>query len=216
MISGGRSSNSNSVTDFYSLPFDVSWEPDLWGKIRNAINQAQYETQLSAADLENERLTEQSALAVYYFQLHGQDSLQKLYNDTIALDRKQLAYTQTQFNTGIGTQISVVEAQNALDTAIAAAAGVGVTRAQDEHAIAVLIGKNPSQFSLPVRPLLAEPPEIPIGVPSQLLHRRPDIAAAERAMAAANARSASAMPLIIRRSRSAPMRGSRAMHSRPC
>jgi NodT family efflux transporter outer membrane factor (OMF) lipoprotein len=184
---GSSGNNGNSISTFASLPFDVSWEPDLWGKIRYAINQAQYDTQLSAADLENERLTEQSALAVYFFELRGQDALQKLYNDTIAADKKMLAYTKTQFETGIGTQISVVEAQNTLDTAIAAAAGIGVARAQDEHAIAVLIGKSPSQFSMPVRPLLAEPPEIPIGVPSQLLQRRPDVASAERAMAAANA-----------------------------
>jgi NodT family efflux transporter outer membrane factor (OMF) lipoprotein len=187
VVSGSGRSNGDTVQTFASLPFDVTWEPDLWGKIRSAINQATYNTQLSAADLENERLTEESSLAVYFFQLRGQDSLQGLFNDTIAADRKQLAYTQAQFDTGVGDQSAVAQAQTTLQSAIADAAGVGVNRAEYEHAIAVLIGKNPSQFSLPVMPLKTVPPAIPIGVPSQLLERRPDIAAAERTMAAANA-----------------------------
>jgi NodT family efflux transporter outer membrane factor (OMF) lipoprotein len=186
-VVGSSSDSGDKITTFASLPFDVSWEPDLWGKIRSAINQATYNTQLSAADLENERLTEESSLAVFFFELRGQDALQKLFDDTIEADRKSLAYTQAQFETGVGAQAAVVEAQTTLQSAIAAGAGVGVERAQFEHAIAVLIGKNPSQFSLPVKPLLTVPPEIPIGVPSQLLERRPDISAAERAMAAANA-----------------------------
>jgi NodT family efflux transporter outer membrane factor (OMF) lipoprotein len=177
----------NNVTTFTSLPFDVSWEPDLWGRVRSAVNQAVYNSQLSAADLENEKLTEQSSLAAYLFEIRGQDVLQKIYNDTIAADKKSLDYTRAQFETGVGDQISVVEAQTTLQTAIAAAANVGVLRAQYEHAIAVLIGKNPTEFSIPVKPLMTAPPPIPIGVPSQLLQRRPDVAAAERLMAAQNA-----------------------------
>ncbi len=106
---------------------------------------------------------------------------------TIADDQKALDYTQAQYETGVGQQISVVEAQNTLQNAQAALTNVGVARAQYEHAIAVLIGTNPSQFSIPVRPLKAAPPAVPVGVPSQLLERRPDIAATERTMASANA-----------------------------
>jgi len=166
---------------------DVSWEPDLWGKVRNAVRAAQYNAQLSAADLENERLSEQASLATFFFQLRGQDTLQKLFNDTIVADQKALDYTRAQFNTGISDQIAVVEATNTLQNAQATATNLGVARAQYEHAIAVLVGKVASNFSIPVRVLKATPPPIPIGVPSQLLERRPDVAASERAMAAANA-----------------------------
>jgi len=165
----------------------LSWEPDLWGKIRNTVRASQYNAQISAADLENERLTEQTSLAVFYFQIRGQDTLQKLLDDTIAADKKALDYNKAQFATGITGKISVVEAQNTLENAQAAATNIGVARAQFEHAIAVLVGKLPSNFSIPVKVLTTEPPPIPLGLPSQLLERRPDIAAAERAMAAANA-----------------------------
>jgi len=166
---------------------DLSWEPDLWGKVRNAIRNAQYNAQLSAADLENERLTEQTALAVFYFQIRGQDSLQKLFNDTVVADKKALDYNKAQFDTGITDKISVVEAENTLQNVEAAATNIGVARAQYEHAIAVLTGRVASNFSIPVQTLKNTPPSIPTGFPSQLLERRPDIAAAERAMAAANA-----------------------------
>ena len=177
----------NQTTNLTTLPLDVSWEPDLWGKVRNTIREQQYAAQLSAADLENERLTEQADLAITFFEIRGQDGLQALYNQTIEADKKALDYTQAQYDTGVGDRISVVEAQNTLQNAQAAATNLGVARAQFEHAIAVLIGTNASGFSIPVRVLDAVPPPIPIGVPSQLLERRPDIAAAERNMAAANA-----------------------------
>ncbi|HEX3571509.1 MAG TPA: efflux transporter outer membrane subunit [Acidobacteriaceae bacterium] len=178
---------TSRVSGNYSLPFDVSWEPDLWGRIRNTIREQQYAAQVSEADLENERLTEQASLAIFFFQLRGQDALLALLNQTIADFQKTLDYTRAQYETGVGTQISVVEAQNSLQNAQASATNVGVARAQYEHAIAVLIGANPSTFSVPVRPLNATPPAIPLGMPSQLLERRPDIAAAERTMAQANA-----------------------------
>jgi NodT family efflux transporter outer membrane factor (OMF) lipoprotein len=122
-----------------------------------------------------------------YFQIRGQDALEKLLTDTIKLDQQSLDYTRAQFETGLTDQISVIEAQTTLQSAQAAATNVGVLRAQYEHAIAVLIGKNPSQFSIAVKPSLTTPPPIPVGVPSQLLQRRPDVAGAERSMAAANA-----------------------------
>ena len=166
---------------------NVSWEPDLWGKVRNAVRSAQYSAQLSAADLENERLTEQADLATFFFEIRGQDALIKLFNDTIVADQKALDYNRAQYDTGITDQISVVEAENTLQNAQATATNLGVARAQFEHAIAVLIGRVASNFSIPVEVLNAAPPPIPIGVPSQLIERRPDVAASERAMASANA-----------------------------
>jgi len=191
-LAGSNSTNnsqgtSGNTSNFATVPFDASWEPDLWGKIRNTINSAAYNSQMSAADLENERLTEQSSLATFFFEIRGQDALEKLYHDTIVFDRQQVDYTRAQYDTGVGDQISVIEAQNTLLSAEAAATNLGVARAQYEHAIAVLIGKSPSQFTIPVKPSVTAPPPIPIGVPSQLLERRPDVAAAERLMAAANA-----------------------------
>jgi NodT family efflux transporter outer membrane factor (OMF) lipoprotein len=173
--------------NLFELPVDASWVPDLWGKVHNEIREAQYNAQLSAADLENEKLTEQATLAMTFFEIRGQDALANVYNQTIAEDQKSLDYTRAQYETGVGTEISVVEAENTLQNAQAAATNLGVARAQYEHAIAMLIGSDASTFSIPVKALNATPPAIPIGVPSQLLERRPDIAGAERTMAAANA-----------------------------
>ena len=133
------------------LGLDVSWEPDLWGKVRNAVHAAQYNAQLSAADLENVRLSEQASLAMLFFQIRGQDALQRLYNDTIVEDKKALDYNRAQYETGITDQISVVEATNTLQNAQATATNIGVARAQFEHAIAVLVGKVASNFSIPVK-----------------------------------------------------------------
>ena len=170
-----------------SLPLDLSWEPDLWGRVRNTIRANQYAAQLSAADLENERLTEQALLAETFFEIRGQDELQRIYNDTVAADQKTLDLTKALYDTGVNNQISVVEALNTLQNAQAASAGIATARAQYEHAIAVLIGTNPSSFSILAKPKVVTPPPIPVGMPSQLLERRPDIAAAERNMASANA-----------------------------
>jgi NodT family efflux transporter outer membrane factor (OMF) lipoprotein len=126
-------------------------------------------------------------LAIYFFELRGQDALQKVLDETVASDEESLKLTTARYETGVDDKISVVEAQNTLDNAIAASTNLGIARAQYEHAIAVLIGTVASAFSVPVKPLAAAPPVLPIGVPSQLLERRPDIAASERAMAAANA-----------------------------
>jgi len=185
--SSSVATNTGQESTLWSAPLDISWEPDLWGKIRNYVKEEQAAAQLSAADLENERLTEQASLAEYFFEVRGQDALIKIYNDTVDADKKSLAYTQAQYDTGVGDQISVVEAQNTLQTAQATATNLGVARAQYEHAIAVLIGKNASDFSIPVKPLLTAPPPIPLGMPSELIQRRPDVAAAERTMASANA-----------------------------
>ncbi|HEY0264554.1 MAG TPA: efflux transporter outer membrane subunit [Granulicella sp.] len=181
------SGGSNKTTSVGSVPFSASWEPDLWGRVRNTIRENQYNAQLSAADLENERLTEQASLAAFFFELRGQDALRHIYDETIAADKQALEYNQAQYEFGITDKISVVEAQNTLQNAMAASLNLGVARAQYQHAIAMLIGVNPSSFTVPERAVLRTAPPLPIGIPSQLLQRRPDIAAAERQMAAGNA-----------------------------
>lgn len=179
--------NAGQTSTLISLPVNVSWVPDLWGKIRNEVREAQYGAQVSAADLENERLTEEASLAEFYFEIRGQDALQKILNDTVAADQKSLDLTQTLYDTGIDDYISVVEAKTTLQSAQAAATNLGIARAQYEHAIAVLVGRVASDFSVPVAPLLRAPPPIPVGVPGELLQRRPDVAAAERTLAEENA-----------------------------
>jgi len=151
------------------------------------VRQAQYSAQLSAADLENERLTEQASLATFFFELRGQDALQQILDNTVAADQKSLDLTRALVETGISDQIALIQAESTLEIAQSQATNLGVARAQYEHAIAVLIGKAASEFSIPVKPVLSTPPPIPVGLPSQLLERRPDIAASERTLAAANA-----------------------------
>lgn len=183
----GAGSTGGQQSQLFSLPFDVSWEPDLWEKVRNTVRANQYNAQLSAADLENERLTEQASLAQYFFEIRGQDALQKLLNDTVEADKKALESERARYDTGVDDQISLVEAQTTLESAESAAINIGIARAQYEHAIAMLVGKPASTFSIPVKPITSAPPPIPVGLPSQLLERRPDVAAAERSMASANA-----------------------------
>ena len=183
----GTSTSGNTTYSDFSLPFDVSWEPDLWGRVRNTVREYQNAAQVSAADLENERLTEQADLAAYYFELRGQDALQDLYNRTVEADRKSLELTRALFETGIDNEEDVAEAEVTLKNAEAVATGIATNRALYEHAIATLIGKPASSFSMPVKLLNTPVPAIPVGIPSQLLQRRPDIAAAERTMAEANA-----------------------------
>ncbi|MGA2348532.1 MAG: efflux transporter outer membrane subunit [Candidatus Sulfotelmatobacter sp.] len=185
--STGTTASPQLQSTLYSLPLEASWEPDLWGKVRNTVHQAQYAAQVSAADLENERLTEQAGLAEYFFEIRGQDQLQRIFDDTVAADQKAYDLTRALYEAGIDDQISVVEAETTLQSAQAGATNVGIARAQYEHAIAVLIGKAASSFSIPVKPMTVAPPPIPVGMPSELLERRPDVAAAERTMAQANA-----------------------------
>ncbi len=180
-------STSGTTSTVISLPFDVSWEPDLWGRISSQVHEFQAAAQVSAADLENERLTEQADLAEYYFELRGQDALQDVYNQTVIADQKTVDLTKALYETGIDDEASLVEAEATLQGAQEAAAGVATNRAIYEHAIATLIGKPASSFSLPVRNLSTPIPPIPVGVPSELLERRPDIAAAERTLNEANA-----------------------------
>ncbi len=183
----GEATNRGSFSTIWSAPLDISWAPDLWGRIRNTIRQDEYTAQVSAADLENEQLTEQAALAEAYFELRGEDALQKVLNSIVAADRASLKITQGLYETGVDNRISVVQAESTLHSAEAQAVALAAPRAVYEHAIATLIGKPATDFHVAVGPAVLTPPPIPIGVPSQLLQRRPDIAAAERTMAAANA-----------------------------
>ena len=185
--SSGVASTSGTTSTVLSLPFDISWEPDLWGRISSQIHEYQYAAQVSAADLENERLTEQASLAEYYFELRGQDALQDIYNRTVEADQKIVDLTKALYETGIDDEESVVQAESTLQAAQVTAAGTATNRAIYEHAIATLIGKPASSFSLPVKQLTTPVPAIPVGMPSELLQRRPDVAAAERTMAEANA-----------------------------
>jgi NodT family efflux transporter outer membrane factor (OMF) lipoprotein len=185
--SNTSSASTGRTNSLGALGLDASWAPDLWGRVRNLIREEQYNAQISAADLENVKLTEQATLALTLFEIRGQDALQAIYTQTVADDQKALDYNRAQYETGVGAEIAVVEAQNTLENAQAALTGLGVARAQFEHGIATLTGSNASTFSIPVKPLDATPPAVPIGVPTQLLERRPDIAASERNMAAANA-----------------------------
>ena len=185
----GTGTTQTSVGTFadYILPFDASYQVDLWGKIRNQVKANVYAAQASAADLQNVRLTAQAEVAVDYFQIRAQDAQKQLLDQTVKAFQESLDLTRALYQTGIDSDESVAQAETQLDTAKAQDTNLGILRAQYEHAIAVLVGKPASSFSIPVEPLNANPPEIPAGVPSQILERRPDVAAGERSMAQANA-----------------------------
>jgi NodT family efflux transporter outer membrane factor (OMF) lipoprotein len=186
---GGTSNGTTGGAQFseFTTPLDVSWAPDLFGRVRNTVRSNQAAAQVSAADLENERLLEQATLAETYFQIRGQDLLQRILNDTVQADEEVLQQAQARYDVGTDTLASVEEARQTLESARATATSVALTRTQFEHSIATLLGKNATDFSVPVRAFTSVPPPIPTGTPSHLLERRPDIAAAERQMAEANA-----------------------------
>ena len=183
---GGTGFKLASFTD-YSLAFDASWVPDFWGKIRNNFLQNAAAAQASAADLENVRLTAQAELAINYFEIRTQDALKRLFDETVAAYRDSLELTQLQFTAGIASDEAVAQAETQLEATEAQDTNLGIARAQFEHAIALLVGQPASSFSLAAVPLGANPPAVPFGVPSQILERRPDVAAAERLVAQANA-----------------------------
>jgi NodT family efflux transporter outer membrane factor (OMF) lipoprotein len=185
--SSGSSSPSAVEYPEYSLPFDASWTPDLFGRVRNTVMGNVASAQASAADVENTRLTAQAEVAVDYFELRTQDALKELLDSTVVAYQESLRLTQALYETGIDSDEAVAQAETQLETTQAEDTNLGIARAQYEHAIALLVGQPASTFSIPVEPLKANPPAIPFGVPSQLLERRPDIAANERLMAQANA-----------------------------
>ena len=184
---GGNNSPHNETFDEYSLPLDATWEPDFWGTIRNTYRANKYQAQANLADLENTRLTVQSELASDYFMLCEQDSQIRLLDSTVAAFKDSLQLTRVLHKTGIDSDQDVAQAETELYTTEAQGTDLGILRAQLEHAIAVLIGRPAPAFAVPTNPLTTKPVAIPFGVPSQLLERRPDIAAAERLVAAANA-----------------------------
>jgi NodT family efflux transporter outer membrane factor (OMF) lipoprotein len=187
--SGALSSNFSAGRSFtdYTLPFDATWEADLWGRIRNTVRVSASEAQATAGDLQNVRLSIEAELAFDYYQLRALDSQKALLDSTVVAFQKQLDLTRVRFQTGIASDEDVALAETQLETTQAQATDVGIVRAQLEHAIAMLTGQPASTFSLTFKPMEAAPPPIPLGVPSQLLERRPDIAAAERRVAEANA-----------------------------
>jgi len=191
LSSGGGSSSgtptSAGTSTNYNLPFDATWQPDLFGRVRNTVRSAAYGAQATAADLENTSLTLEAELAEDYFQLRGQDALKKLADATVDSYQQSLDLTKALFETGIDSEESVAQADTQLKAAKAQATALGIARAQFEHAIAMLTGQPASTFSIPDEPLDNAPPAIPVGVPSELLERRPDIAASERLVAQANA-----------------------------
>jgi NodT family efflux transporter outer membrane factor (OMF) lipoprotein len=169
------------------LQGEVTWEPDLWGNIRRAVESQKATVQATAADLANVELSIRSELATDYFEMRGLDTQQRLLDNTVQQYEQYLALTQTRFNGGVATDSDVALAQTQVDQTRAQAIDVGVARAQYEHAIATLTGVPASSFGLPPAPLDLRLPQVPVGVPSQLLERRPDVAGAERRADAANA-----------------------------
>jgi NodT family efflux transporter outer membrane factor (OMF) lipoprotein len=169
------------------LPAELSYEVDLWGQVRRTIESSRENAQASAGDLENISLSLHSQLAFDYFSLRGLDLQKQLLDTTVVDFEKALQLTQARYRGGVASDVDVAQAETQLETTRAQDIDTGVARAQFEHAIAVLTGQNASTFSIPPAPLTASPPQIPLGVPSELLERRPDIAAAERRVASANA-----------------------------
>jgi NodT family efflux transporter outer membrane factor (OMF) lipoprotein len=177
---------TNQYSDIV-LPADLSYEVDLWGQVRRTIEASRENAQASAGDLENVNLSLHSELAFDYFSLRGLDLQKQLLDDTVIDFEKALQLTQARYRGGVASDVDVAQAETQLETTRAQDIETGVARAQFEHAIAVLTGQTASTFSIAPAPLTASPPQIPLGVPSELLERRPDIAASERRVASANA-----------------------------
>jgi NodT family efflux transporter outer membrane factor (OMF) lipoprotein len=171
----------------FVLPVDFSYQADVWGRVRRNVESFREQAQASAADLATVNLSMHADLAIAYFQARSLDAQEQLLNSTVTQYEQALELNQNRFEGGIASEVDVEQAKTQLQTTRAAAIDVGVLRAQYEHAVAILIGKPPAEFSLPPLPLTAPPPRIPVSVPSDLLERRPDIASAERLVASANA-----------------------------
>jgi len=179
---------SNGTGDF-TLPLDLSYEIDLWGRIRRSVTAARESAQASAADLATVLLSIHAEVAIDYFEIRSADAQEKLLNDTVSAYQEALELTQNRFQGGVAPKSDVAQAQTQLDAARVLASDIRIQRAQYEHALAILLGLPPAKFSLPESPLNAHTPTLPdspVSLPAQLLERRPDIAAAERRMAAAN------------------------------
>jgi len=184
---GSTTSTTGHTFNDYLAPLTASWAVDVWGRVRRQVESSAASAQASAATVESVRLLTQAQVAQNYFQLRMLDAQKKLLDETIVAYQKSLELTQNRYASGVASRADVLQAEALLKSTQAQSIDIGVQRAQLEHAIAVLLGKPASLFSLPAMPLTALPPAIPVGVPSKLLERRPDIATAERNMAAANA-----------------------------
>jgi len=182
----GSSGIAGAINNF-SLPIDATYTVDLWHRVRNTIAVNSFQAQASAADVATAILSTQAELAQDYFQIRALDAQRKILDETLENYRHSLDLTLILFHTGINSEEEVSQAQTQLDTATVQATDVAVSRAQFEHAIAMLIGKPPAAFSLEVAAFVPKPPDVPLALPSELLERRPDIAAAERRVAAENA-----------------------------
>jgi len=178
--------NGATYSDF-QIPFELSYELDVWGRVRRTVESNRDQAQASAADLATVNLSMHTQLALDYFQARTLDAEEQLLNSTVSQYEQALQLIETRYAGGLASDLEVEQARTQLETTRAEAIDVGVARAQSEHAVAVLVGKAPAEFSLAALPLTAPPPPIPAGLPSELLERRPDIAAAERRMASANA-----------------------------
>jgi NodT family efflux transporter outer membrane factor (OMF) lipoprotein len=200
-INGGASATRNRISNNrpaslttrgityndFQIPLQLSYELDVWGRVRKTVEAQRGQAQASAADLATVNLSLHAQLAMFYFQARSLDAQEQLLNSTVEQYEQALALTDSRFKGGIASEVEVQQASTQLETTRAQAIDVGVLRAQFEHAIATLIGKPPASFTLPPLPLNSPPPAIPAQLPSNLLERRPDIAAAERRMASANA-----------------------------
>jgi NodT family efflux transporter outer membrane factor (OMF) lipoprotein len=190
-ISANRQPHSpsfNGITyNDFQIPFELSYQIDVWGRVRRTVEFYREQAQASAADLATVNLSMHSQLALFYFQARTLDAEEQLLNSTVTQYEQALELIKNRFAGGLASDVEVQQAETQLETTRAQAIDVGVARAQYEHAVAVLIGKPPASFNLAPLPLTMPPPPIPVGLPSKLLERRPDIAAAERLMASSNA-----------------------------
>ena len=183
-----RSPVFNGITySDIAIPFELSYQVDVWGRVRRTVESYRDQAQASAADLATVNLSMHTQLALFYFQARLLDAEEQLLNSTVTQYEQALELIESRFEGGIDSELQVQQARTQLETTRAQAIDVGVARAQYEHAVAVLMGKPPASFNLAPLPLTMPPPPIPAGLPSELLERRSDIAAAERRMAAANA-----------------------------
>jgi NodT family efflux transporter outer membrane factor (OMF) lipoprotein len=181
-------SNFDGVTfNDFVLPVNFSYQVNAWGRVSRNVESYREQAQASAADLAVVNLSMHAALAIDYFAARSLDAEEKLLQDTVAQYQQAFQLNDDRYQGGLASDVEVEQARTILETTRAQMVDVGVARAQYEHAVAVLVGKTPADFTLPPLPLTAPPPSIPVGVPSTLLERRPDIAGAERRVASANA-----------------------------
>ena len=185
--SNTRSGSASGPVGDFLLPVDVSYEADVWGRVRDSVAASRAAAQASAADIETVRLSLHAELATNYFALRGLDAETRILDSAVAAFERALELTRNRFQGGVASQADVAQAETILESTRAQAIDVLIDRARLEHAIAALVGTSASTFTIPVSPLETTPPAIPAGLPSELLERRPDIAAAERRVAAANA-----------------------------